>query len=115
MWENRYGSEAKHILENKIKKRVDLKAEKKPKIDKSLHPSWQAKKSNSVGIVASAGTKIVFEDNETGNLKREKSKKTKAIKKSDEILHPSWEAKKREKEAMAVRMTSAKPIKIVFD
>lgn len=51
-WKKKYGNEANHLQNNKLKQE---------KSD-SLHPSWQAKQSQQQSIVSFKGTKKVFSD-----------------------------------------------------
>lgn len=86
-------------------KALGIRPPVKKVVDTSLHPSWQAKKSTSVGILQGEGTKIVFgQDGEDpaaiiplASLKVDKQlpKIKKPIEKVvDTALHPSWLAKK---------------------
>ncbi len=109
-----------------IKKKPDDMKKKQKVIDPSLHPSWQAKKMNSVAIVKPTGTKIVFESNEDQiqerPLKRIKSVKetnsdttslfvTKEKNQDISQLHPSWRAKKMQ----SAGFVKPSGTKIVFD
>ncbi|KAJ3215657.1 hypothetical protein HK099_006258, partial [Clydaea vesicula] len=48
-----------------------------PKIVENLHPSWQAKKSQNLGIVSFTGSKITFDDDD--DIKADDESKTTAI------------------------------------
>lgn len=115
IWEMKYKESAKHLTPEALKKKADAESLKKKtelaikKPNEDLHPSWQAKKSNQVGIVESKGSKIVFGQETSVPVST-------SAKPSGESLHPSWEAKKQQKEQAALKLQNApKAKKMVFD
>jgi BUD22 len=122
IWEKKYGKKAKHVVNPKPKP-VPAPVVKPTKpviaVDPTLHPSWQAKKANKVGIEAFAGKKIVFGDDSEPSKPMAMPAKPQIAKKApapvEENLHPSWEAKRKAKEAAAELLKNAKRTKITFD